>query len=244
MAKKKKTKKEDKPEDILQEFTQHGLHFGHKKSKWHPAMEPYIYGLRGGVHIIDLEKTKEKLEEARQYLKKLASEGKNILFVGTALSLKNVIKGTAEEVDMPYVKERWIGGTLTNFDVIKERLEGYRDLEKRKEKGELKKYPKVEQREFDRELERLEQKWGGVKNLESIPDCLFITDYEKDNLAVREARKKGIPVVGICDTNANPEKIDYPIPANDDAIQSVSYILGKAKEAIKEGLAEEDSKEE
>lgn len=222
-------------EKILKEMLQKGVHFGHKKSKWNPAMEPYIFGVRNGVHIIDLDKTYDKLKEALDFLKKSVQEQKTVLFVGTAPSLKEVIKNTASECGMPYVVERWIGGTITNFKTIKHRLKYFRDLEKRKNTGELEKYPKVEQREFDRELARLEEKWGGVKELTSLPDILFTVNFEKDRLAIKEANDKQIPVVGICDTNADPNKLDYPIPANDDAIESVEYILNKVKKAILEG---------
>lgn len=222
-------------EETLTEMLKKGVHFGHKKSNWNPAMEPYIFGVRGGIHIINLDQTYDKLEEALDYLGKSAGGEKNILFVGTALPLKDVIRNTAEECGMPYVTERWIGGTLTNFKSIKDRLQYFRDLEERKQKGELEKYPKVEQREFDRELERLEERWGGIKELTSLPDIVFVVDYKKDNLAVNEALHKDIPVVAICDTNADPSDIDYPIPANDDAVESVHYILNQVKEAILEG---------
>lgn len=198
-------------------------------------MKPYIFGVRGGVHIIDLDKSYDKLGEALDFLKKSVQEGKTVLFVGTAPSIKEVLENTASECGMPYVVERWIGGTITNFKSIKDRLKYFRDLEERKKTGKLEKYPKIEQREFDRELARLEEKWGGIKELSLLPDILFVIDFEKDKLAIKEANDKSISVVGICDTNADPNKIDYPIPANDDAIESVEYILNQVKEAILEG---------
>lgn len=243
MATKTKTKEQNPTEEELTEMLENGLHFGNKKSRWNPAMEPYIHGLRNGIHIIDLEKTYKKLQEALNYLAKMAREDKTVLFVGTAVEMKEIIKETAEELDQPYVIGRWIGGTLTNFDVIEERLEYFRDLEERKEKGELEKYPKIEQREFDRELERLEQKWGGVKEIDSLPDCLFVADYKGNELAVKEARDMDIPIVSVCDTDGDPASVDYPIPANTDAIKSVRYILEQIRAEMKKNEAGPEDEE-
>lgn len=237
MATKSKTKKQEPTEAELTEMLENGLHFGNKKSHWNPAMEPYIHGLRNGIHIIDLEKTYEKLNEALDYLAGMVKEDKTVLFVGTAVEMKDVVKKTAENVGQPYVIGRWIGGTLTNFDEIQERLEYFRDLEERKEKGELEKYPKIEQREFDRDLQRLEQKWGGVKKIDSLPDCLFVVDCKGNELAVKEAQGMDIPIVSICDTDGDPAAVDYPIPANTDAIKSVRYVLEQVRSEMKKNEA-------
>lgn len=216
----------------IEEMVEAGLHFGHKTSKLHPKMRPYIFGVRNTVSIIDLEKTKEKLKEALEFIQKLILENKILLFVGTKVSIKELVKNVAQEVNLPYVNERWLGGTFTNFQTIKKRLEYFKELEKKKAEGELEKYTKKERAKFEEELKKLEKKFGGIKNLEKLPDAIFVIDMVKDYLAVKEAREKGIKIVAVCDTNADPTLVDYPIPANDDAISSVKYILEKVKEVI------------
>lgn len=242
MATKSQTKQEPTEADLT-EMLENGLHFGNKKSHWNPAMKPYIHGLRNGIHIIDLEKTYRKLNEALGYLAGMAKKDKTVLFVGTSVEMENVVGKVAENLDQPYVVGRWIGGTLTNFDEIEERLEYFRDLEKRKEEGELEKYPKIEQREFDRELERLEQKWGGVEEIDSLPDCLFVVDYKTNDLAIKEAQDMNIPIVSICDTDGDPASVDYPIPANTDAIKSVRYILEQVRAEMKKNEASSEEEE-
>lgn len=218
----------------VEEMARLGVAFGHRSSKKHPKMEPYILGVKGGEHvnIIDLEKTKEMLEKALDYLANLAKENKTILFVGTKPSIKHLVLETAQECNMPFVIHRWIGGTLTNFKVIRKRVEYFINLKEKMEKGELKKYTKKEQHEFEKEIKDLEEKFGGLEKLTKLPDALFVVDMKKENLAIREAKRKNIPVVAIADTNVDPTLADYPIPANDDAISSVKYILEKVKEAI------------
>lgn len=228
---KEKSKKEDfniNPEEMAEA----GLHFGHRTSRVHPKMKPYIFGVRNTVHIIDLEKTAEKFKEALGFIKKLISENKILLLVGTKVQIKDLAREVAKECDLPYIIERWLGGTLTNFEIIKKRLEYFKELERKKEKGELKKYTKKEQAKIDHEIKNLEIKFGGIKNMEKLPEAVFILDMKKDNLAIKEARKKGVAIVGIADTNVDPTLADYPIPANDDAISSVKYILEKVKEVI------------
>ena len=215
-----------------EEMARAGLHFGHRTSRIHPKIKPYLYGVRSGVDIIDLEKTVEKLKEALGFIQGLISEGKILLLVGTKVQVKNSVKGVAEECGLPYVIERWSGGTLTNFEVIKKRLEYFKDLEKKKAEGELEKYTKTERAKIDRELKNLELKFGGIKNLEKLPDAIFVLDMKKDALSVKEAKMKGIKVIGIADTNVDPTLADYPIPANDDALSSVKYILEKVKTAV------------
>jgi small subunit ribosomal protein S2 len=217
----------------LEEMAQANLHFGHRVSKVHPKMMPYIYGVRETVHIINLEKTKEKLKEALKFIQELISQNKIFLLVGTKPQVKELIKELAQEFNLPYVNERWLGGTFTNFQTIKKRVEYFKELERKKAEGELEKYTKKERAKFDKELKDLEMKFGGIKNLERLPDAVFIVDMKKDKLAVKEARRKGVKIIAISDTNTDPTLADYPIPANDDAISSLKYILEKVKEAIK-----------
>ena len=229
------TKEKPKKEDFkinTEEMAQAGLYFGHKTSKIHPRMKPYLFGARNGVHLIDLEKTAEKLKEALKFIQKLISEGKTLIFVGTKIQVKDLVKNTAEECGLPYVTERWLGGTFTNFDIIKKRIEYFKDLENKKKEGELEKYTKKERAQIDKELAALQVKFGGIKTLSQLPDAIFVLDIKKDDLAIREAMAKGIKVVGISDTNTDPALADYPIPGNDDAVSSVKYILDKVKDVI------------
>jgi small subunit ribosomal protein S2 len=216
----------------VEEMAKAGLHFGHKTSKVHPKMFPFIFGVRNTIHIIDLEKTKEKFKEALKFIQKLISENKTILFVGTTPQIKELIKEIATELDFPYVNERWLGGTFTNFEVIKKRVEYLKELEKKKSEGYFEKYTKKEKMKIEKEIERLNKKFGGLRKMEKLPDAVFICNMVKDKLAVKEAREKGVKIIAISDTNADPTLADYPIPANDDAISSVKYILEKVKEVI------------
>jgi len=209
-----------------------GLHFGHRASRVHPRIKPYLYGVRNTVHIIDLEKTAERFKEALEFIRKLISENKTLLLVGTKIQIKDLVKDIAKDCDLPYINERWLGGTFTNFKTIKKRIEYFKDLEAKKKKGELEKYTKKERAEIDKELRNLEIKFGGIKELEGLPEAIFVLDMKKDALAVKEAGRKGIKIIGIADTNVDPTLADYPIPANDDAISSVKYILDKVKGVI------------
>jgi small subunit ribosomal protein S2 len=215
-----------------EEMTRVGVEFGHRTSRIHPKMKPYLYGVKNMVHIIDLEKTVEKLKETLEFIQELISAGKTLLLVGTKIQVKDLVREAAQDCSLPYVVERWIGGTFTNFEVIKKRIEYFKDLEKKKTEGELEKYSKKEKAKIDRELKNLELKFGGIKNLEKLPDAIFVLDMKKDAAAVKEARMKGIKVIGLADTNVDPTLADFPIPANDDAVSSVKYILDKVKEAI------------
>lgn len=216
-----------------EEMTRAGVHFGHRTSRIHPKMKPYLYGVRNAVHIIDLEKTAEKLKEALKFIQELISTRKTLLLVGTKIQVKNLVKDIAKDCGLPCVTERWLGGTFTNFEVIKKRIEYFKDLEKKKTEGELEKYSKKEKAKIDRELKNLELKFGGIKNLEKLPDAIFVLDMKKDTAAVKEAKMKGIKVIGLADTNVDPTLADFPIPANDDAVSSVKCILDKVKEVIK-----------
>jgi len=209
-----------------------GLIFGHKKSKTHPKMKKYISGVKNDIHIFDIEKTSEKLKEALNFIYELVSNNKTILFVGTKIQIKDILKDFANEVNCPYINERWCGGTFTNFEIVRKRIEYFKNLELKKEKGELEKYTKKEQMKLDKKIKELEKKFGGIKNLEKLPDAIFILDIKKDYTALLEAKKKGIPIIAIVDTNVNPDLVNYPIPANDDAISSIKYILDIVKEVI------------
>lgn len=226
-----------------EEMTRAGLHFGHRTSRLHPKMKLYIEGVINTVHTIDLQKTKDKLTEALEFIQKLISEEKTLLVVGTKIQLKDLVKRIAGECGLPYITERWLGGTFTNFATIFKRIEYYKDLERRKAEGELEKYTKKEMAEFDQKLKNLEIKFGGIKNLTKPPEAVIICDIRKDKLAVKEAKMKGVIVIGICDTNTDPTLTDYPIPANDDAISSVKYILEKVSEVVRNAkLKTPDSK--
>lgn len=210
-----------------------GVHFGHQKSKYHPKMKPYVYAINSNVHIIDLQQTFEKLAQAQKFIQEIIKRKGTILFVGTKRQIKKLVKETAEEVNMPYVVERWLGGSFTNFPVIHKLIKKLRDLEAEQESGELKKYTKKEQHEIKQEIERLNKLIRGIKMIDNLPEAIFVADIDHDNLAVKEAREKAVKIIAITDTNTNPTLVDYPIPANDDAISSVKLILEQIRNAIK-----------
>lgn len=209
-----------------------GVQFGHKVSKLHPKMKGYVSGIKNNVHTFDLEKTAKELEKALAIVSKIVSEGKTIIFVGTKIQLKAPIKAAAEECGVPYVTERWLGGTFTNFETIQKRVAYFKDLERKRETGELEKYTKKERLDFDKEIAKLKTKFEGIKNMAKLPDAVFIFGLEKDITCAREAKRKGVKIIAIVDTNVNPDIVDYPIPANDDAISAVGYIIEKVKETI------------
>ncbi|MCX6791290.1 MAG: 30S ribosomal protein S2 [Candidatus Gribaldobacteria bacterium] len=214
------------------EMMEAGLHLGHQTSKLHPRMEKFVVGIRNTVHIIDLEVTKQKLDLALDYISQVVSKGGIVLFVGTKLPYQNLIKEIGDLSGMPYVKERWLGGTFTNFSVIKKRVDHFKDLKRQQESGAFEKYTKKEQSDKQKEITDLERKFGGLVSLERIPDVVFICDLTKDDSCFKEARIKGVKVVAQVDTNVDPLLVDFPIPANDDAITAVRYILEKVKEVI------------
>ncbi|HMB65642.1 MAG TPA: 30S ribosomal protein S2 [Patescibacteria group bacterium] len=218
----------------LEEMLNAGMHFGHRTSNWHPKMEPYIFTSRKGVHIIDLNASQERLKIALEFLQKIASEGKVILFVGTKNQVKSPLKQVAQELGMPYVSEKWIGGLLTNFPVVKKSIKKYNDLIQERDTGKLDKYTKKEKMHFEKEIDKMEAKFGGISELKKMPDALFVWDIKKEKIAVDEANQKNIPVVGTCDTDVNPELVNYPIPSNDDATKTIKMLLNLVKESIKE----------
>ncbi len=215
-----------------EEMAEAGLHFGHQTSKTNPKMKQYIFGARSGIHIIDLEKTAEKLKEALEFITDLISKNGVLLFVGTKIQIKDLVKNIAIDCGMPYISERWLGGTFTNFGTLLKRIESFKELERERASGELEKYTKKERANFDKKIDDLERKFGGIKNSAKLPEAIFVCDMKKDEIAVKEARKKGVKIIGIVHTNLDPTLADYPIPANDDAIPSVKYILEKVKDAI------------
>lgn len=215
-----------------------GVHFGHKTSRWHPKMAPYIHSKRADSHIIDLTKTVEGLERALPFLSDVTSKGKSILLVGTKKQAKDIVRQAAEESGSLYVTERWMGGMLTNTATVNARLKHLKTLEKKMESGELaNRYSKLEVQRFQEEIDDLNRKYSGIKNMNGKPGAVFVTDVLEDANAVREAQKLGIPVVALVDSNANPTGIDYIIPGNDDAIKGLKLILDYVVAAIAEGKA-------
>jgi len=216
----------------LLEMLKCGVHFGHQKKRWHPKMKPYIYTMRGGIQIIDLEKTAENLRTACDFISKTVAKGGKILFVATKRQAQALIKKRAQETKMPYVIERWLGGTLTNFDNISKLVHRLKDLRKKREQGELSKYTKREQMQFNEEIKNLEKIVGGIEDMNQLPQALFLVDIKKEKTALREARRKKIPIIAMIDTNCNPELVDFPIPANDDATKSIEFITDTIMETI------------
>lgn len=233
MAKKTTESKLNKKEqNLVKEMIKAGVHFGHSKSRKDPRMDPFIEGLRNNVSIIDLNKTITKLEEALKFLQRIVKQKGTILFVGIQPQAKEITRKTAEKCNMPYMVERWLGGTLTNFKTICKRIDYLISLEKRKKAGELKKYTKKEQMLFDEEIEKLNRDLGGIKGLEKLPDAVFVMSVRHNLGAVKEARRKNIPIVGLVDTDSNPALANYPIPANDDAFSALEFILNQIGEAV------------
>lgn len=218
----------------IKEMAKNALHFGHRKTRQHPKMAPYIFGVRNTVSILDLEKTREKLKIALDYLSKAKKEQKIIMFVDTAPATRSETRTLAEELGMPHVIKKWSGGTLTNWKTIQKRVEYLRELEQKKNSEDWEKYTKKERRVMEEEIKRSNELWGGIKNMNNLPDIIFIVNMKENSLAVKEARMRSIPVVAIADTNVDPELADYPIPANDDALSSVKYILGRIKDSLED----------
>lgn len=219
----------------MEELMKAGIHLGHAKTKDNPAMKPYIFGIRNTISLIDLAKTKEKLRSALDFIKKIVSQNGTILLVGTRPAAKKIIKEVAEKTDMPYFVERWVGGALTNFKEIAKRVEFMERLEEEKRSGEFEKFPKKEQMEKTREIEKLNVLFGGIRGMKKLPNAIFIVDINEDDTAVREARRLKIPIVALCDTNSNAKLADYCIPSNDDALPAVRYMALKIGETIEEG---------
>ena len=219
----------------MKQLLEAGVHFGHQTRRWDPKMAEYIFQARNGIHIIDLQKTSKKIDEAYEFLRSQAEEGKKVLFVGIKKQAQECIKEAAEKCGMYYVDQRWLGGMLTNFGTIKKRIQRLKDIEAMQEDGTFDVLPKKEVILLKKELEKLQANLGGIKEMEEIPGVLFIVDPKKEYNAIKEAEILNIPVVGIVDTNCNPELLDYPSPGNDDAIRSVKLITDAMANAIIEG---------
>ena len=232
-----KTKREEFKRAVvaMKQLLEAGVHFGHQTRRWDPKMAEYIFQARNGIHIIDLQKTSKKIDEAYAFLKEQAEEGKTVLFVGTKKQAQECVKEAAEKSGMYYVDQRWLGGMLTNFDTIRTRVQRLKDLEKMQEDGTFEVLPKKEVILLKKEMEKLERNLGGIKDMEEIPGVIFLVDPKKEHIAVLEAKKLGIPVIGLVDTNCNPEEVDYAIPGNDDAIRAVKLITDVMANAIIEG---------
>ncbi|HTE58506.1 MAG TPA: 30S ribosomal protein S2 [Verrucomicrobiae bacterium] len=229
----------------IKKLLEAGAHFGHKSSRWHPKMAPYIHSKRGGTHIIDLTQTVSALEEALAFIEKLASEGKQVLLVGTKRQAHDIVKKLAEDTNQPFVVERWLGGMLTNRNTIGGRVKHLKDLEAKMESGQLAaKYNKLEIQRFQEEIDEMNHMYGGIKNLAARLGAVFVTDVTHDMNAVREARKLNVPVIALVDTNADPSLADYAIPCNDDAIKTIQLIADYVQAALEAGKSAHANKAE
>lgn len=237
----------------LQELLEAGVHFGHQVHRGHPRMRPYIYGVRDGVHIIDLTKSDQYLKQACEFVYNLGREGKVLLFVGTKKQARPIVEEAARNCGAPYLTMRWMGGFLTNFEEIKKNIKLLKEFKEQKKKGELSKYTKKEQLLLDRKMDKLDRDFVGVMDLAGLPDAIFVTDAVSENIAIREANRLGVKIVALADSNCNPTDLDYPIPGNDDAIKSIKILVeavggaygeGKkeaGKEAVKQAKKEEET---
>lgn len=217
------------------ELLEAGVHFGHQTQRWNPKMKPYIYGARNGIYVIDLRKTSDLLDAAYDIVREYAAKGKNVLFVGTKKQASEVVAQEATRAGAYYVNRRWLGGMMTNFETIKTRVNKLKEYESFIESGQIEKLPKKEQAQINKQIAKLSKTLGGIKEMRGLPDILFIVDQQKEDIAILEAKKLGVPVICLADTNADPDNIDYIIPGNDDAIRSVQLIASKLADAVLEG---------
>ncbi len=228
----------------MKELLEAGVHFGHSKARWNPKMAPYLYGVRNGIHIIDLNKTLVMLEEAYNYVSDMVAQGAEVLFVGTKKQAKEIIKEEAERCGAHYVNERWVGGLLTNFQTVRKSLMKLEELEEMESHGVFELLPKKEVRRLKKKKEKLTKLYGGIRNMAKLPDLIWVVDTVKEHIAVLEAKKLGIPVVAIADSNCDPDLIDWLIPGNDDAIKSIKLLTSKIADAVIEGRNRKESGEE
>ena len=219
----------------MKQLLEAGVHFGHQTRRWNPKMARFIFTERNGIYIIDLQKTVQKVDEAYEFVRDLAAKGESVLFVGTKKQAQNSIREEAERCNQFYVNERWLGGMLTNFRTIQTRIARLKELEAMFEDGTVEQYTKKEAMLMQRELQKLERNLGGIKDMKKLPGAIFVVDSKKEEIAVKEARKLGIPVIATVDTNCDPDVIDFPIPANDDAIRAVKLLTSKIADAVLEG---------
>ena len=225
------------PAASMKQLLESGVHFGHQTRRWNPKMKPYIFTERGGIHIIDLQQTTVLLDKSYDFVRNIASRGGTVLFVGTKKQCQDVIKEEATRVGMPYVSHRWLGGLLTNFSTIERRIERMHELRKLKDEGQLQLLPTKERMGMERELEKLEINLGGVSNMTRLPDAVFVADPKREAIGTKEVNKLGIPLIGLVDTNCDPDEVDYLIPGNDDAIRSCGLIIKTLVRAVEEGRA-------
>jgi small subunit ribosomal protein S2 len=226
----------------MKQLLEAGVHFGHQTRRWNPKMKPYIFADKNGIYIIDLQKTVRLMKQAYQFVRDAVAEGKTVLFVGTKRQAQEAIQEEASRCNMPYVNHRWLGGTLTNFQTIRKGIDRLKELEAMTEEGRLREYPKKEALKLEKEREKLRKNLGGIKEMGELPGVVFVVDSRKEYIAVREARKLGIPVVGIVDTNCDPDEIDYIIPGNDDAIRAIRLFTSLMADACLEGLGLREEK--
>lgn len=237
-------KQEESNTSSLDEMFRAGVHFGYSRSSRHPKMKNFLFGLKNNVEIFNLEKTETKLAEAREFLKNIGKEGRKILFVGTKTEIRGIVGEFAKELQMPYINERWIGGTLTNSKVIKRRIEYMQELKGKRDSGEFDKYTKWEKMQIDKEISDLEYYFGGLETMTNFPSAIVIVDSNKEKIAVKEAKHVSIPVVAIMNSDCNPDDAQYPIPANDNSVSSIKYLLGELAGSYKEGLKEAEKETE
>ena len=219
----------------MRDLLEAGVHFGHQTGRWNPKMAPFIYGARNGVHILDLAQTVTRLEEATAFTRELSASGQQILFVGTKRQAQDVIRNEADRANMPYVVTRWLGGTLTNFQTIRKRVDYMIELERREEAGQLDLLPKKEALKLRDKLTRLHRYLRGLRDMTSLPGALFVVDVPREHIAIAEARRLNIPIIAVCDTNSDPNLIDLPIPSNDDAIRAVRLLTAQIADAAQAG---------
>ncbi len=223
-------------ENLIKEMFENAVHIGHRTQKWNPKMKKYLYGEYGGLHIINLEETVRFLEVSLVFMSKMISEGKKILFISTKPQSVKLVESLAKKSKMPYVINKWIPGLLTNFPTVKKRIKYLLDLKEKEATGEFSKYTKKEASSLKKTIDKLEITLGGVSNLDKLPDAVFVLDVVRDAIVVKEANKIGIPVIAFIDSNADPKAIDYPIPANDDALKSLKFLLGKVEDAMTKSM--------
>ncbi len=219
----------------MKQLLEAGVHFGHRTRRWNPKMKPYIFTERNGIHIIDLQQTIRQLEKAYNLVRDTVRDGGTILYVGTKKQAQQTIKENADRVGMPYVVTRWLGGTLTNFQTIRQRVDYLEELERRRDEGEFARLPKKEALKLNRLIQKLEYRVGGLRRMHDLPDLVFIVDVRREDLAVKEANRLGIPIIAMVDTNCDPDPIDLVIPSNDDAIRAIKLMVGKITDAVEEG---------
>ena len=221
--------------ELVRQLLDAGVHFGHQTKRWNPKMKRFIFGSRAGIYIIDLEKTEQHLKTACDFLEEVAAKGHHVLFVGTKKQAKPILEAEASRAKMPYVTNRWLGGTMTNFQTIKNNIDRMRELRKQKAEGLFERISKKDAKRLSHQLERLEEHFSGLAEVDRLPGCLFVVDTKREEIAVHEANRLNIPIVAICDTNANPDLIAYPIPGNDDAIRAIQVITGIVAESVMAG---------